>query len=229
MSLERLLNKAEPERITKVSHFDDPGGARLSVAAFRPLDHRIEGAMLTLRSPDGKLREIRTYPELRWDEEGRWVAEVDGTAFVLPAGSGPPQRVRLPRAGDVPLAASLHLFEVSVLKDAALGLSAGEISALRAAEPDDPRLTFFYHQVFSRAFIPLVLLLVSLPFCLVLGRRSAIPGTIAALATSAIFYGFAFMSQSLSGAGALNPAFLAWFPVVNFGSIGAALWLSMRS
>jgi lipopolysaccharide export system permease protein len=229
MALERLLNKSEPERITKVPHFDDPGGARLSVAAFRPLDHRLEGAMLTLRSPEGVLREIRTYPQLRWDDAGRWVAETDGTSFRLPEDRGPPQRSRIPAARSVPLEASLDLFEVSVLKEAALGLSAREAHALLEADPDNPRLSFLYHQLLSRALVPLVLLLVSLPYCLVFGRRSAIPGTIAALASSAIFYGFTFFTSSLSGAGTLNPVFLAWFPVINFGSIGLVLWLTMRS
>ncbi len=229
MTLDRLLNKSEPERITKIGHFDDPGGARLSVAAFRPMDKVLESAMLTIRSPDGVLEEIRTYPELRWDESGHWVAEADGTAFRIPVEAGPPRRVRIPASKKVPLEASLDLFEVSVLKEAALGLSAREAHALLEADPDNPRLAMLYHQLLSRAFVPLVLLLASLPFCLVLGRRSAIPGTLAALSSSAIFFGASFLTASLSSAGSLNPAFLAWFPVVDFGSIGLALWLTMRS
>lgn len=229
MLLDRLLNKSEPERVTKVPHFDDPGGLRLSVAAFRPMDKKLERAMLTLRAPDGAVREILTYPELGWDDVRGWFAASDGTAFLLPPGHGPPRRRRLPAADPVPLEASLDLFEVSALEDAALGLSAGEMRALLAVDPDNPRLRLRYHQLFARALVPLVLLLVSLPFCLGLGRRSAIPGTLAGLSGAAVFYGASFLTAGVAGSGSLNPAFLAWFPVVNFGSVGLALWLTMRS
>lgn len=230
MTLERLLNRAEPDRITRVPHFVDPSGARLSVAAFRPADFRLENALVTLRHLDGRLKELRAYPELRWDEgEHAWLAEREGTLFQFPYDTGPPQRSRMPTTDEVPLEASLSLFEVSVLKNGALGLSGGQTRQLLEADPDDPRLQLRYHQSYAQAFVPLILLLLGLPYCLSVGRRSAIPGTIAVLAASAVYYGTIYVTTSLAGAGAFNPAWLGWFPVVNFGSIGLGLWLTMKS
>lgn len=230
LMLERLLNRSEPDRIQKVPHFVDPGGARMSVSAFRPSDMRLENALLTLRHPDGRLKELRAYPELRWDEgDAAWFAERDGTLYAFPYEPGPPDRSRIPTQEPVPLEASLSLFEVSVMKNGALGLSGGQTRQLLEVDPDDQRLQLRYHQSYAVAFTPLVLLLLGLPFCIRVGRRSAIPGTIAVLAASAVYYGTTYVTTSLAGAGAFNAAWLGWFPVACYGSTGLGLWLTMRS
>ncbi len=230
MTLERLLNKHEPARITKVPHFDDPGGARLSVATFRPFDLHIEGALLTMREETGRVGDVYWYPLLRWDDDtDHWVAERDGSRFHLAAGGANPARRSVPAADPVPLEADIQLFEVSVVKGASLGLSTNETSKLIEADPDNARLRVLHHQLYARALTPLILLLMGLPFALHLGRRSAIPGTIAVLAASAVYYGATFLATSLASSGELNPIVLAWFPVVQFGTIGLALWLTMES
>ncbi len=229
LALERLINESDPGRDTEVPHFDDPGGARLSVAAFDTNDLRLEGAILVFRSPEGRIDEVRAYPALKWDPAGRWIAEGEGTRYVLPPGGGDPQRVRIPVTEPVPLETDLDLFEVNTLKDAALGLSTHETGELVRADPDNPRIVMLHNQLFARAFVPLVLLLFGLPFCLGLGRRSAIPGTIAVLATGAVYYATSFLAESLAASGSLNAVFLAWFPVVAFGSVGLGLWATMDS
>ncbi|MFV1958321.1 MAG: LptF/LptG family permease [Planctomycetota bacterium] len=230
MTLERLLNENEPGRITKLPHFQDPGGMRLSAAAFLPFDRRIEGALLTSRDAEGRPLAITWYPLLRWDDAGEhWVAERDGTVFPLTASEGTVLGRVVPASEPVPFYADIHLFEVSVLKEASLGLSTRETRRLLEAEPDDPRLQFLHHQLFARAFTPLAMLLLGLPFCFGLGRRSAIPGTVAVLAAGALFYATNFLASSLAGSGEFNAVVLAWLPAVQWGTIGLALWLTMES
>lgn len=229
--LERLLTKGEADRISRVPHFADPGGARVSVGAFRPADARLENAVVTVRQDDADLSEVRVYPEIRWaDGEGRWIADRDGTLFVVPDGLGALQRSRIPADAALPLEASLDLYEVTVLKNAALGLSAGETRALLAVDPDNARLRFRLHQLHAQILVPLVLLLMGVPFCLG-DRRSGggMKGTIAVLAACAIYYGTTYVTSSFVGGGGYNVAWLAWFPVVNFGSLGLGNWLLMRS
>ena len=124
MKVARLLGDREPDRITDVPHFDDPQGARLSVAAYQPMARRLEGALLTFREPSGSLREIRFYPLLEWlPESEEWQVAEDGTLFPLGEEAAGSVRVRLPAGEIAPLGAGVQLLEVSVLKDLALGLS----------------------------------------------------------------------------------------------------------
>lgn len=230
MELARLLEDHEPDRITEVPHFDDPMGARLSMAAYQPMARRLEGALLTFREPTGSLREIRFYPLLEWRaDEKKWYVVEDGTLFPLGEEAAGSVRIRLPAGEEAPLGAGVKLLEVSVLKDLALGLSTAETADLIRADPDNPRLLYMHHEQFTRCLTPLILLLLGVPFCFSLGRRSSIPGTSTALWASALMYGASFLSVRLAASGDLNPVMVAWFPTVLLGSLGLAFWLSMRS
>jgi len=230
MELARLLNDREPDRITEVPHFEDPEGARLSMAAYHPMARRLEGALLTFREPDGTTKELRFYPLLEWREkEGRWFAVEDGTLFPPGEDTEGTVRIRLPAGEEAPLGADVRLLEVSVLKELALGMSTRETAELVRADPDNPRLLYMYAEQFTRCLSPLVLLLLSVPFCLVLGRRSAIPGITAVLSAAAAHYAAAFLVVRLTSSGELNPVMLAWMPTVLLGAAGLALWLTMRS
>ena len=68
-----------------------------------------------------------------------------------------------------------------------------------------------------------------MPFCFALGRRTSLPGTSAALWTSALCTASSFLTVRLATSGDLNPVVLAWLPTVVLGSLGLAFWLSMRS
>jgi lipopolysaccharide export LptBFGC system permease protein LptF len=230
MEVARLLEDQEPDRITDVPHFDDPQGARLSVAAYQPMARRLEGALLTFRDPSGSLREIRFYPLLAWlPEQEQWQVVEDGTLFPIEGVAAGTVRIRLPAGEIAPLGAGVQLLEVSVLKDLALGLSSRETADLVRADPDNPRLLFMHSEQTTRCLTPLLLLLLGVPFCFALGRQSSLPGTSAALWTSALVYGSSFLTVRLAASGELNPVLLAWLPTVVLGSFGLAFWLSMRS
>lgn len=230
MELSRLLNDREPDRITEVPHFDDPDGARLSMAAYQPLARRLEGALLTFREPDGTPKALRFYPLLEWHEkEHRWIAVEDGTLFPLGEDETGTVRIRLPAGEPAPLGADVRLLEVSVLKELALGLSLREMAELVRADPDNPRLHYMYAEGMTRCLAPLVLLLLSVPFCLVLGRRSAIPGITSVLSAAAAQYAASFLALRLTASGEINAVMMAWLPTVVLGSVGLALWLTMRS
>jgi lipopolysaccharide export LptBFGC system permease protein LptF len=230
MFLHRLLSKSEPDRVTKVPHFTDPGGARLSVDAYQPIARRLEGALLTFRDPEGRPTELRAYPLLAWEPDRRtWTSVRGGTLFAL--GEDPTGRTRrpLPPGETVPLRADVLLLEVSALQDLSMGMSTAETAALLAVDPTNPRLVLLHHQQFTRCLAPVVLLLLGLPFCLSFGRRSAIPGTAAVLGSGAALYSLSLLCSRLATSGALNPVAMAWLPTVLLAAIGLALWLTVRS
>lgn len=230
LHLSRLLNESEPDRITRVPHFDDPGGGRLSMAAYEPTARRIDAGLLSFRTPDGVPSSLRFYPLLEWDPNGRrWIAVEGGTLFPLGEDRTGTVRRPLPPGEAAPLDADVQLLEVSVLKDLALGLSTKETAALVRANPDSTRLVYLHNEQFTRCLYPVVLLLLGLPFCLGLGRRSSLPGTVAVLGTGAALYSASFLSAHLATSGEVNAVVMAWLPDVLLGSIGLSLWLTMRS
>ena len=96
-----------------------------------------------------------------------------------------------------------------------------------AANPTNARFRMLYHELFTGPISTLVLLFVALPFCVYLGRRSAIPGMLASLGMAALFFGSGFLLASLGGAGEMSPVLLAWMPTVLFGSLGLGLYLGL--
>lgn len=230
LAASELLNRAEPDRISEVAHFQDAGGARLSVAAFMPLARQLEGAMLTYRTPEGRPMRLEWYPILTWDPEVRgWYADHGGTLFPLAAADGGVLRKPVAPGTRVGLEASDKLLEVTYLKDKALGLSSSETGALVDADPDNPRLVMRHQRQFTGCVSVAVLLLLCVPYALRLGRRSAIPGAFAAIVGSACWYGAAFFTAGLAGTGEINPIFLAWVPTVTFLGVGLALYLTMET
>ncbi|MHC5012225.1 MAG: LptF/LptG family permease [Planctomycetota bacterium] len=226
--LYRLLSKSHPDRITEVPHFQDPSGARLSMAAYLPLRRRIEGALLTFREAGGDVESVHTYPVLTWSEDSRnWIAERGGTRFPLDQDPTGGIRRPIPENAVAPLDSDIRLVEVSITRKVALGLSSRDTAALMRADPDNTRLVMLHHAQFTRPLSAVVLLLLSLPFCLRLMSRSALPGIVAGLVGSALYYGTGFLASGMSGPGDLNPVVLAWAPTVLFGSLGAALYFGM--
>jgi lipopolysaccharide export LptBFGC system permease protein LptF len=230
MEMWRILNRSEPDRMTRVPHFHDRGGGRLSMAVYRPFARRMEGVMITFWDVNGEPREHLWYPELAWDGARHvWTAPSGGER--IPANARDPGSQRFPvEAGAVaPIVASAALLEIAFTATRSPGLSLAQAAALADANPDNPGFTLLVHQLFTTPLSILVLLLVALAFSVRIGSRtkSALPGMMGALAVAGLFFGLQFLVASLARAGDLNPVVLAWLPNVLFGSLGLALYLTL--
>jgi lipopolysaccharide export system permease protein len=228
--LGRLLSKSQPDRIQNVPHLHDPGGARLSMAAFLPLRPAMESVQLTFRDPGGETTAIRAYPEVTWDARaGAWVAPRGGVLVPLDRDRTGMTRIPIPPGDAVPVEASPVLLEISASDKPPLGLSLAETRELARAHPDSPRITLMQHALFTQPVSALVMLLLTLPFAFSVGRRDAWPlrGIVISGGVGAAFFAASYFCASLAAAGDLNPVVLAWLPTVVFGALGATLYLGM--
>jgi lipopolysaccharide export LptBFGC system permease protein LptF len=227
LTVSRMLTKGKPDRIPKVGHLRDPGGARVSMDAYMPIGRRMEGPILTIRAPDGGAKEMRSYPTLDWSEgTDRWIATRGGVAFALGEGVRGSRR-EIPVGEAAPLEADAVLVEVTVTDRATLGLSMEESAALLAADPDNSRLVTSHHEQLTLPLSALVLLVLALPFAFRLDTKGAMPGLLGALAVGAVYYAASTMVRGLGGGADLNPVVVAWAPTVVFLSLGTALVLGM--
>jgi lipopolysaccharide export LptBFGC system permease protein LptF len=223
----RLLMRGTADRVTKVPHIFDPGGARLSMDAYLPLTRRMEGASLTIREADGRPTELLWYPTLDWQARGRrWVAERGGVAFPLGEGRTGSRRELAPGEA-APLRVSASVVEVTVTERGALGITIAESAALARAQPDNPKVVAMHHEQFTMPLSAVVLLLLALPFVFRLDTKSPLPGLLAVLGMGALYHASGLLVKSLGVSGTLNPVFVAWVPTVLFLSLGAALVLGM--
>jgi lipopolysaccharide export system permease protein len=231
LALHRLLTKRSPDRMTAVPHFHDPGGGRLSMNAYMPIGRRMEEAILTFRRGDGDVRvDLYAYPELAWSaERGRWVAPRGG--YRSPLDPQDPSVLRYPlEPGSVAaIDASPSLIEISLDQGSSLGLSFAESAALLRANPNSARLVLSHHEQFTLPLSTVVLLLLTLPLCVNLQRKGALPGMVGAMGFGALFFAVGRICGSIAGTGDVNPVVMAWLPVAVFGSLGLALYASMRS
>jgi lipopolysaccharide export system permease protein len=227
MTLGRILTKGNPDRIREVPHFQDPGGARLSMDGYLPLVPGMEGAMITRPDPEGGTREAFWYPRLEWDAAAaRWNAPQGGIRFPLGAGESV-VREELPPGSAAPLATGVTLLEISITNRATLALSLAESAALVEADPDDPGLLAMHAEQWTAPLTAVVLLLLALPFGFRLTGRGAWPGIGAAMGATGLYYGTHLLMRGMFGDGTANPALVAWAPTVLFASLGFALLLTM--
>ena len=228
--LHRLFSDPDrtPDRIHDVGHFDDAGGARLSLATFVLSTKRIESAYLVFRrdpSAAGRTVVLR-YPVLDWDAQGsRWTAPRGGERRVLePVETGADVT---PIAADEPVAlrADPRLLELRIRQGVAMGLSSAEIRELSAASPDDGnRFTLLLHQQWAAPFGTLVMLLLGLPFAFRLGRRRPVFRAFGAtLLLVALYVFFDAVATDMGARGTLNPIVAAWGAHVVFGALGLTL------
>ncbi len=227
--LRRVLEKRSPNRVTKVPHFHDPKGARLTMDAYLPLDRRMESVWVSLWGQHG-LVETQWYPELAWEPaDESWRAPRGGERIPIQAGGTDAVRRPIDVGARAPIEASLALLEVSLTVTDNLGRSFGEASELMRAHPQDPRLTMAFHQLVATPVSAVVLLLLVLPFSAHVGRRrsSTAPGMAAALGLGALFFGATQVCLGLGAGGGLNPVVMAWLPTVVFASLGLAFFLTL--
>ena len=230
MQLWRTLSRNEPNRVSRVPHFHDPGGGRLSMEAYRPFERRMDAVMITFWDAYGAPTEHFWYWELAWNEKDEvWYAPRGGQR--IPANPLAPgqRRLAIPKGAVAPLVGSAGLLEVALTAKRSPGLSMGQAAALANANPEHPHYVVLMHQMFTLPLATLVLLLLALPFSFRVAQRtkSAVPSMLGAMGVAALFFGAHFMSGSLARAGDWNPVVLAWLPTVVFGSLGAALYLTL--
>jgi lipopolysaccharide export LptBFGC system permease protein LptF len=227
--LRRVMEKRSPNRVTRVPHFHDPSGARLTMDAFLPLDRRMESVWVSLWGDDG-LETMLWYPELAWDaERGVWQAAQGGERIPADGRTTGARRFAIEPGTSAPLQASLALLEVSLTVTDSLGQSYSEARELVDAHPTNARLVMAWHQLFVAPVSAVVLLLLVLPFALRVGRRSAssLPGMSAALGLGALFFGATQFCTGLAAGGDFNPVVMTWLPTVLFASLGMALFASL--
>jgi lipopolysaccharide export system permease protein len=231
LRLRRILSRNTPDRITQVPHFHDRRGGRLSMEAYLPFQQRMRAPMIGFYDPrSGRPRELLRYPELAWDAARRvWVAPRGGRRIVLDPEAPGRERPPIAPGSVAPLDASAALIEIALTAKVSVGLSLHQVEALERANPENPQFTVLKHELFTMPLGVLVLLLFSLPLSFRVARRtrSAIPGMLGAGGLAALFFGTQFFAASLARAGDWNPVVLTWFPVVLFGSLGLALYLTM--
>ena len=111
----------------------------------------------------------------------------------------------------------------------ALELSFSEVNALLARDPDNAayQTLLQYHLTFPLA--NLVLLLVALPFMLGRERGKALEGVMLGLLCCVFYFCAEFLSRELGIEGVLSPLLASGLPILLFGSLGLALFESMRT
>lgn len=230
VALGRLLTKRSPDRVTDMRHVHDAEGTRLSAAACMPVSRRLEDAFVTRRAADGAPLELLRYPMLVWDDarEG-WYAPEGGTRIPLDAESRGWVRFPVEPGARAPVNTTWFLMEILLDTDNSLGLSFAQSAELVRSNPDSPALVLRHQEQFTLPLSTLVLLGLTLPLCLRLGRQAPWPGFLMALAMAALYFASTRVLASLALAGTVNPVVLAWLPNVVFGSLAVALLAGMRS
>lgn len=228
--LHRLFSEParNPDRIHDVGHFDDAGGARLSIATFVLSTRRIEGAYLVFRrdARAGGHHVMLRYPVLDWDPAAAcWRAERGGERRVLEPQETGADVSAIPPDEPVPLRVDPRLLELRIRQGAAMGLSSAEIRDLaRSAPADADRFTLLLHQQWAGPVATLVMLLLGLPFAFRLGRqRPVLRAFGTALGLVALYVFGDSVATDMGARGALNPIVAAWGAHVVFGALGCAL------
>lgn len=231
MRMGRLLSKSEPDRITDVPHFHDASGGRLSMAAFMPITSRLEAVFVTYRHPQGAIREIFWFPELTWNAGAeQWIASRGGRRIPIGGDGDTPgvRRIEIEEGEVAPIEAPLSLLELTLTKAKGMGFSFSETRELLEANPGNPRFVVMYLSLFTGPLAAIILLLLALPFAVRVMPGSAIPGVLAALGMSAVYFAATYLVRNVGGSGLFNPYVVAWLPTVFFFSLGLALFLGQR-
>jgi lipopolysaccharide export LptBFGC system permease protein LptF len=229
-TLGRLLNGRESDRLFEVAHFHDPGGGRLSMAAYLPRSFRMEDAFVHLRADAaaGGRRGLYRFPSLVWDAERKvWVADRGGVLSVLDPADPAGEERALPPGTVAPLEAPPSILELTFREGGALGLSSSEIRELVAAYPARHRLRLLLHQQGAVPVSLVVLLLIGLPFAVQLAKGRTMRRFLACVAIVALYQLTGTLAADLGARGELNPVVGAWLADVVFGALGIVLFAGM--
>jgi lipopolysaccharide export system permease protein len=114
-------------------------------------------------------------------------------------------------------------------REAPLELSWAETVELARRDPDNVVYQTLLHYLVTFPLANLVLLLVGLPLLLRHERGRGARAAAGAFALCLTYFAADFVCRNLGLQGTLEPALSAWLPILFFGSLGIALYDSMRT
>jgi len=108
-------------------------------------------------------------------------------------------------------------------------LSYREARELSRRDPDDIRYRMLMQYDFSFPISNVVLLCIGLPYLMRRSRGKPIEGVIAGSVLCIFYFAADFVLKNLGLQGEIDPYLAAWLPIVGFGSLGLASYLTMDS
>lgn len=111
----------------------------------------------------------------------------------------------------------------------AMELSYRETRELARRDPDDLRYRMLMQYDFSFPISNVVLLCIGLPYLMRRSRGKPIEGVIAGSVLCIFYFATDFVLKNVGLQGELDPYLAAWLPIVAFGSLGIASYVTMDS
>jgi lipopolysaccharide export system permease protein len=108
-------------------------------------------------------------------------------------------------------------------------LSYKETRELARRDPDDLSYRMLLQYDFAFPLSNVVLLCIGLPYLMRRSRGKPIEGVIAGSVLCIFYFATDFVLKNLGLQGSIDPYFAAWLPVISFGSLGLASYLTMDS
>jgi len=110
-----------------------------------------------------------------------------------------------------------------------LELSYSETKELARRDPTNRSYLMLMQYDFSFPISNVVLLCIGLPYLMRRSRGKPIEGVIAGSVLCIFYFATDFVLKNLGLQGELDPYLAAWLPIVGFGSLGLASYLTMDS
>ncbi len=104
-----------------------------------------------------------------------------------------------------------------------------EIRALEGSGYDTTRLRVAYHRQIAEVVVPLVMVVLGLPFAFRVGRRGSLYGVGVALLLVLLYWATWAIANGLGLQDVVPPAIAAWGPNVLWAGVGSSLLLTARS
>ena len=206
-------------------------GARCRFAKYRP--HTRAGEDLRIDSTDGGAYLSVTAKSARFqrDEDGIERCHLAEGKLVRIPRSGSAAATTVP-IETIPAGIALTSSDCELAcraNEDPMYLSIGELETLARRVPSVAKFQVLFHSAITGALANLLLPLLGLPCVLRADKRSSLEGAVKAFALCVLYFVATLFSYQLGAEQVLGPLFAAWLPVVLFGSLGIALFESMRT
>lgn len=229
--LKTILFEAEPNYTVKDLSIVDAAGNRYSFERYRPA--RRSGMGFKAIASDGRKFKNVTATEAEFEElpaGGSLLRLVEGREFTL-------TRDSVAASDSVPVEHLPGEF-VLTLRDCEIAaraqgdpeyLSISELDSYASRMRGSLKYQISLHSAFTFALANLILPLLGLPVVLRSERRSTLEGAVMAFALVILYYAVTLLCFQVGAQGYLGTVFAAWLPTVIFGSLGIALFETMRT